>query len=80
MKIFVFSLAIFLGFCNTSFAQEVKVLKDPSTITVVPLALEGGRAVGDDCTNPIIVSVPAVLQQIEECLFLLIPNGKFQLL
>ena len=62
LKTIMFSLAIFLGLNSTSWAQGVKgYQRDPSTITIVPLSQEGGRAVGDDCTNPIIVSVPAAL-------------------
>ena len=63
LKALMFSLAIFLGLSSTSWAQGVKDdQRDPSTITVVPLSpQESGRAVGDDCTNPIVLSVPAVL-------------------
>ena len=38
-------------------AQE----KDPATIVDLPLEPAGGRAVGDDCTDPIVVSIPADL-------------------
>ena len=60
-KTIVFLLAIFLGLTSATYSQEAKVLRDPSTITVVPVSLEGGRAVGDDCTDPMIVSIPAAL-------------------
>ncbi len=61
LKTIMFSTAVFMGLYSTSWAQEDKDQRDPSTITVVPLALEGGRAVGDNCTDPIIVGVPAAL-------------------
>ena len=36
--------------------------RDPSTITIVPMSQEGGnRAVGDNCTDPVVVSIPAAL-------------------
>ena len=61
-KAFLLSLAVFLGTATLSWAQDNSGdFKDPSTITIVPIAPEGGRAVGDDCTNPIIVSVPSAL-------------------
>ena len=40
---------------------QLEQQKDPSTIVSLPLAPTGGRDVGDDCTNPIIVSIPADL-------------------
>ena len=56
------SIAVILGTASLSWAQEKRAPeKDPATITVVPIAPEGARAVGDDCTNPIIISVPAAL-------------------
>ncbi len=62
-KAFCIFMAIFLGTASLAWSQEKKAPeRDPSTITVVPLNTgQGGRAVGDDCTNPIIVSVPAAL-------------------
>jgi len=64
LKSIMFSLAILMGLYSTSWAQGggEKDQRDPSTITVVPMSQEGGnRAVGDDCTNPIIIAVPAAL-------------------
>ena len=61
-KALLLSMAIFLGTSSASWSQEVKdSQRDPSSITIVPVAPEGSRAVGDDCTNPIIVSIPANL-------------------
>ncbi len=61
-KAFILSIALILGISSSSWSQKTKAPeKDPSTITEVPLAPEGGRAIGDDCTNPIIISVPAEL-------------------
>jgi len=62
LKTLMFSMVIFLGTIPLSWSQEKKVPeRDPSTITIVPEAQEGSRAVGDDCTNPIIVSIPSAL-------------------
>ena len=62
MKTIMFSLAVLMGLYSSSWAQGEKDPRDPSTITIVPLSQEGGnRAVGDDCTNPVIVSIPAAL-------------------
>ena len=59
---FAFHSRLFWGYIFILVTGEESCLeRDPSTITIVPFATEGGRAVGDDCTNPIIVSVPAAL-------------------
>ncbi len=62
LKAILLSLVVILGTTSLSWSQEKKIPeRDPSTITMVPMATEGGRAVGDDCNNPVIVSVPAAL-------------------
>jgi|GEM_PF-6097596 len=63
-KAYLLILAVMFAGASMSWAQEKEKKeprKDPSTIIELPLAPEGGRAVGDDCTNPIIVSIPSEL-------------------
>ncbi|MBP6871326.1 MAG: carboxypeptidase regulatory-like domain-containing protein [Bacteroidales bacterium] len=62
-KALLLSMALFLGISSMTWAQGKKAPeKDPSTITIVPMTDEsGGRAVGDNCTDPIVVSIPSAL-------------------
>ena len=42
--------------------RKLKLLRrDPSTITVVPVTPAAGLVTGDDCSNPIVISVPSAL-------------------
>ena len=44
LKTIMFSLAVLMGLYNSSWAQEEKDPRDPSTITIVPLSQEGGKS------------------------------------
>ena len=52
-------MAILMGFSSITWAQSEDSQRDPSTIKIVPVTPPAGRSVGDDCSNPIVVTLPA---------------------
>ena len=56
MKKIVLILSIMLFTASLAFTQE-----EHGPTAIVPLAEEGGRATGDDCADPIIITLPAAL-------------------